>query len=85
MFFSIKSQKQRQYTKIHTIKIRKRRPIRARFLSETAENRDFSGDHKLLLLENQCDMMMKMGFGLVLPAKPHRKKGKPDLKKEVVT
>ena len=31
------------------------------------------------------DMMMKMGFGLVLPAKPHRKKGKPDLKKEVVT
>jgi len=30
-------------------------------------------------------MMIKMGFGLLLPAKPHRKKGKPDLKKEVVT
>ena len=30
-------------------------------------------------------MMIKMGLGLLLPAKPHRKKGKPDLKKEVVT
>ena len=29
--------------------------------------------------------MMKMGFGLVLPAKPHWKKGKPNLKKEAVT
>ena len=65
---------------------RKNKKLYAFFnLSETAENRDFSGNHKLLLLQNQCDMMMKMGFGLVLPAKPHRKKGKPDLKKEVVT
>ena len=46
VLFSIKNRKNSKYTKIHTIKIRKRRPIRARFLSETAENRDFSGDHK---------------------------------------